>query len=134
MIEAWLETHPESSPRLAAIESVRSVVSGQPRLSPPPAVRRQLLARLHTERRTAVRPDRSAWLIGSAVALVLLVALWAVVQPGIALQWSVAGNGASAYRIYRAPANSEDFSLLSEIPAEPMRKPIHLSTALPCPA
>ena len=91
-VEAWLEAHPEASPQLAAIESVRSAVIGQPRLSPSPAVRRQLLARLHTERHTAVRPDRSAWLIGSAVALVLLVALWAVVQPGIALQWSVDGE------------------------------------------
>jgi hypothetical protein len=52
------------------------------------------------------------------VALVLLVALWAVVQPGIALQWSVAGTGASAYRVYRAPADTDEFSLLSEIPAQ----------------
>jgi hypothetical protein len=117
-VETWLETKPAAASQLTAIENVRSVVNAQVRLSPSPAVRRQLLARLHTERRTAVRLDRSAWSIGSLVALVLLVALWAVVQPGIALQWSVDGNGASAYRIFRAPAGSEDFSLLSEIPAQ----------------
>ncbi len=117
-VEEWVETKPEVASQLAAIENVRLVVNAQPRLLPSPAVRRQLLARIHTERRTAVRLDRSAWSIGLLVALVLLVALWAVVQPGIALQWSVDGNGASAYRIYRAPAGSKDFNLLGEIPAQ----------------
>ncbi len=117
-VEAWVETQPETLFHLRAIEHVRSAVNGQPRLSPSPVVRRQLLARLHAERQAPLRLGRSAWLVGSAVALVLLVTLWMVVQPGIALRWSVDGGSASAYRIYRAPADSEDFSLLGEIPAQ----------------
>jgi lipopolysaccharide/colanic/teichoic acid biosynthesis glycosyltransferase len=103
---------------LAAVESLRSAISAQPAIAPSPAVRQQLLAQIKTRRpapRLFARPI--AWLVGSAVALVLLVALWFVVQPGIALQWSVAGTGASTYRVYRAPVNGEEFNLISEVPA-----------------
>jgi hypothetical protein len=117
-VETWLKTRPAAMAQLAAVDSLRSAISAQPGIAPSPAVRRQLLARLKTGRRAPARLARSAWWLGSVVAVVLLVALWMVVQPGIALQWSVAGNGASAYRVYRAPAESEEFSLLSEVPAQ----------------
>ena len=117
-VETWLKTQPAATAQLAAVDGLRSAISAQPDIAPPPTVRRQLLARLKTERRAPARLARSAWWLGSAVAVVLLVALWAVVQPGIALQWSVAGSGASAYRVYRAPVDSEEFSLLSEVPAQ----------------
>jgi hypothetical protein len=117
-VKGWLKTQPAARAQLAAVDSLRSAISAQPGIAPSPAVRRQLLARLKAERRAPARLARSAWWLGSAVAVVLLVALWVVVQPGIALQWSVAGNGASAYRVYRAPVDSEDFNLLSEVPAQ----------------
>lgn len=113
-VDEWLKTDPHAAERLADVNMLRSAVSAQSRLAPSPLVRQQLLAKIATRRRTARRP---AWLIGSAVTLVLLVALWVVIQPGIALQWSVAGTGVSTYRIYRAVAESTDFNLLSEIPA-----------------
>ena len=120
-VETWLKTQPGAAERLAAIHDLRSAIDTQPQLSPSPLVRQQLLAQIKTRqqapRRLARRMPRPMWLVGPAVALVLLVALWMVVQPGIALQWSVAGTGASAYRVYRAPVNSEEFNLLGEIPA-----------------
>jgi hypothetical protein len=117
-IESSLETNPATASQLAVIEDVRSAVNAQPQLSPSPTVRRQLLTRLNAERQAPVRLGRSAWLVGSVVALVLLVALWMVVQPGIALRWSVNGGNVSAYRIYRAPVGTEEFRLLSEIHAQ----------------
>lgn len=113
-VDEWLKTDPHAADRLADVNTLRSAIGAQPRLAPSPLVRQQLLAKVATRQRAARRP---AWLVGSAVALVLLVALWAVIQPGIALQWSVAGTGVSTYRIYRAVAESTDFNLLSEIPA-----------------
>ena len=114
-VETWLKTRPEAADRLAAVDDVRSAVSAQPKLAPSPMVRRRLLAQIKTRPQKSRRP---AWLVGSAVALVLLVALWIVVQPGIALQWSVTGDGVSTYRVYRAPADSAEFSLISEIPVQ----------------
>jgi hypothetical protein len=117
-VETWLKTQPGATAQLAAVDGLRSAINAQPGIAPSPAVRRQLLARLKTERRAPAQLARSAWWIGSAVAVVLLVTLWVVVQPGIALQWSVAGSGARAYRVYRAPADSEEFNLISEVPAQ----------------
>jgi hypothetical protein len=118
IVETWLKTQPAAKAKLAAVNGLRSAISAQPDIVPAQAVRRQLSARLKTERRAPAWLARSAWWLGPMVAVMLLVVLWAVAQPGIALQWSVAGNGASAYRVYRAPADSKEFSLLSEMPAQ----------------
>ncbi len=121
-VETWLKTQPNATDQLAAVSALRSSISAQSKLAPSPLVRQQLLAQISVQQpgtqRLARYLARPAWLIGSAVAFVLLVVLWLVVQPGIALQWSVAGTGASAYRVYRAPVDSQEFNLLSEIPAQ----------------
>jgi hypothetical protein len=121
-VEAWLTTQPDAAERLAAVNGVRSAVSAQPKPAPSPLVRQQLLTQIKTRqqtpRRWARHLARPAWLVGSAVALVLLVALWIVIQPGIALQWSVTGDGVSTYRVYRAPVDGEEFNLISEVPAQ----------------
>ncbi|MBI5564306.1 MAG: hypothetical protein HY870_05395 [Chloroflexi bacterium] len=117
-VEAWLKTQPDAADQLAAVSVLQSAISEQPKLPPSPLVRQQLLAHISLQQRAPRRLARPAWLVGSAVTVILLVALWAVIQPGIALQWSVAGTGASAYRVYRAPVDSEEFSLISEIPAQ----------------
>ena len=117
-VEDWLKTEPQAAEHLATLDALRSSINAQPRVAPSPLVRQQLLAKINTRQQASRRVLRPAWPIGMAVALVLLVALWVVVQPGIALQWSVAGTGASAYRVYRAPVDSQEFNLLSEIPAQ----------------
>ncbi len=117
-VEDWLKTQPAATDRLTTVSELRSAINAQPRLAPSPAVRQQLLAQIKTRQPSPKHLARPAWLVGSAVALVLLVALWLVVQPGIALQWSVTGTGVNTYRVYRAPADSEEFSLISEIPAQ----------------
>lgn len=117
-VEDWLKTEPHAADQLATLGALRSSINAQTKVAPSPLVRQQLLAKINTRQPASRRMLRPVWPIGAAVALVLLVALWMVVQPGIALQWSVAGTGASAYRIYRAPVDSQDFDLLSEIPAQ----------------
>lgn len=117
-VEDWLKTQPDAGERLAAIKALHSAVSTQPKLAASPIVRQRLLAQIMIRGQMSHRLARPAWLVGSAVALVLLVALWIVVQPGIALQWSVTGDGVSTYRVYRAPVDGEEFNLISEVPAQ----------------
>lgn len=52
------------------------------------------------------------------LALLALLLLWNVVQPGIGLQWSVNGAVPAAFRVYRATAGSERFEFVREIPAQ----------------
>jgi len=118
VVEEWLKIQPHAVEQLAVVNELRSGINAQPKLSPSPLVRQQLLAQINSQQRVPRRLARPAWLIGSVVSVILLLVLWVVVQPGIALEWSVAGTGASTYRVYRAPVDSEEFSLLSEIPAQ----------------
>jgi hypothetical protein len=60
---------------------------------------------------------RLAW--GTAVGLAVLVLLWFVLQPGIVLDWTVQGEPALAFRVYRAPVGTADFGLVGEVLAEP---------------
>jgi hypothetical protein len=54
------------------------------------------------------------------LALVTLAVLWTVMQPGIGLQWSVnRGAVTAAFRIYRAPLDSNRFEIVREVPARP---------------
>jgi hypothetical protein len=57
-------------------------------------------------------------LSGALLAVLALLLLWNVVQPGIGLQWSVAGAVPAAFRVYRAPVNSDRFEIVREIPAQ----------------
>jgi hypothetical protein len=53
------------------------------------------------------------------LSLVVLVLLWAVVRPGIVLQWEVNTGPVTTFRIYRAPVGSADFELVREVAAAP---------------
>jgi len=52
------------------------------------------------------------------VVVVVLIVLWSLFQPGIMLEWSVAGGPLTGFRVYRAPVGSADSGLLGEVPAE----------------
>ena len=112
-VTAWLETRPEAGRQLAALKELRSAAHAQVWLPPSPVVRRQILAQIPARRHST----RLAGVAGLVATLVLLIVLWAIVQPGITLRWSVTGIGAHTYRIYRAPANTSEFSLIGEISA-----------------
>jgi hypothetical protein len=57
-------------------------------------------------------------LSGAVLAVLALLLLWNVVQPGIGLQWTVNGAVPVAFRVYRAPAGSDRFEIVREIPAQ----------------
>ena len=118
-VENWLSEHPQTTEQLAAWQQIHTAAVSQPKAALSPRVKRDLMARVQAIRRARVKRVRIGWLVGSAIAVVMLLALWAVVQPGIALQWSVTGSGAQSYRIYRAVTGTSEYALLQEIPARP---------------
>jgi len=118
-MEAWLQDDPEARVELEAWERVRSSVAGQPEPEPSPVVWQRVQSRLQGEasdRHVSLLP-RLAW--GLALATAILVLLWAVLRPGITLEWSARGDALTGFRIYRAPLGSADFGLLGEISADP---------------
>ncbi len=95
----------------------REAVQAQPQAHPPSRV----LARLRAEVRAVsqYRPLplwwQAAWGLLLAAGVSLL--LWGVWTPGAALQWRALGGEWNVFRIYRAPAGSEHFTLVAEVPA-----------------
>jgi hypothetical protein len=101
--------------RLAAWQAVRSAALSQPVRVPPAAVRQRVLAQAHP------RSKLPRWLplvSGGVLAVLALLLLWNIVQPGISLRWSVTGEAPAVFRIYRAPAGSDRFEFVQEVPAQ----------------
>jgi hypothetical protein len=103
---------------VSAWQVVRSAALSQPVRVPALAARQRVLAQASaTARARSKMPRWLPVLSGAVVAMLALLLLWNVVQPGISLQWSVNGAVPAAFRVYRAPAGSDRFEILREIPA-----------------
>lgn len=116
-VEEALRQQPDRARELTAWQQVRSAALSQPQRPPAPVVRQRVLAQARTQTpfKTPIR-----WLpllSGVILTLLTLAVLWNVVQPGIGLQWSVAGSVPAAFRIYRAPLGSDHFEIVREVPA-----------------
>ena len=118
--EMWLEKHPEAKADLGVWQDLKRSVSGQTRLVPPPFVFDDTRARIdkYGSSANAGRLILPAIFSGIAVSLVVFVFLWLVVKPGITLRWSVNGVVPASFRIYRAPAGGEAYTLVGEILAQ----------------
>ena len=107
-----------SSQTLSAWQAVRLAALSQPSRLPPAAVRQRVLAQTQAAGRARRTPRGLHLLSGTVFTVLALLLLWNVVQPGIGLQWSVNGAVPTAFRVYRAPAGSDRFEILREIPAQ----------------
>lgn len=103
---------------LSAWQAVRSAALSQPSHVPPLAARQRVLAQAQAAARARRIPRWLPVLSGAVFAVLALLLLWNVVQPGIGLQWSVNGALPTAFRVYRAPAGSDRFEIVREIPAQ----------------
>jgi hypothetical protein len=105
----------QSPQQLAAWQAVRSAALSQPTRVPSATARQRVMAQTRAKART---PRWLPVLSGAVLAVLALLLLWNVVQPGIGLQWSVAGTVPAAFRVYRAPAGSDRFEFVREVPAQ----------------
>jgi hypothetical protein len=104
---------------LNAWQVVRSAALSQPARVPASAARQRILAQARDAARVKRAPRWLPALSGAVVAVLALLVLWNIVQPGIGLQWSVNGAAPAAFRVYRAPIGSDRFEIVREIPAQP---------------
>lgn len=121
-VEAELRVNPELQQELNAWRLLRSAAQSQPQVEPPPALLAGLLRRVEIRpgRQTALRPALARLgngLIGCAVAALIWLALWWIIQPGVELRWAAQGEAVQSFRVYRAETAEGDFQLLRELPA-----------------
>lgn len=100
---------------------VASLVAVQPALHPSPDAWQKTLAAVRHLPQPARRPAITWHWQPSAglLSLAVLILLWLVVRPGVLLQWTVNTEGLTAYRLYRAPVGSSDYTLIGELPVQP---------------
>jgi hypothetical protein len=119
-VEEALRQQPDRARELTAWQQVRSAALSQPQRPPASLVRQRVLAQARAQRAQTPFKTPTCWLpvlSGVILTLLTLAVLWNVVQPGIGLQWSVAGSVPAAFRIYRAPLGSDHFEIVREVPA-----------------
>jgi len=123
-VEAWLARDPAAQAELAFYRQLKREMQQRPWLAAPPHLAREIVAQA-----TAVpfwqsvrRPSLANWFYrgaGAALILLCLLLLWSLVQPGLALEWTVSGHPPEAFRVYRAPLGGGSPTLLGEIPVQP---------------
>ncbi len=118
-VEHWLAEQPAAAQELQVWQQVRSAANSQPQVKPPSALRHQIMAEVKAIRRSSSLPQWMPWLSGLALTLLVLLALWNILQPGIDLQWSVSGKQPAGFLIYRAPLDSDQFEVVREVPVQP---------------
>jgi hypothetical protein len=134
LVAFWLKRDTEAQITAENLKMLQSAVQRQPRRSPPPAVLSKIQAQIQTEQTTQqrvalnkpVQKPALAFpvLLLSVVTLILAATvMWQTLPPGIVLQWSVEGQAPESFRVYRAPADSDQvvansqFELIDEVPA-----------------
>ncbi len=114
-----VEEQARRSPQLRnAWQAVRSAALSQPARLPSAALRQQVLGQVRAAKTTKRAPRWLPVLSGAILTVLALLLLWNMVRPGIGLQWSVSGALPAAFRIYRAPAGSDRFEIVREVPAQ----------------
>ncbi|MEW6716771.1 MAG: hypothetical protein AB1345_04610 [Chloroflexota bacterium] len=102
----------------AQVEFVRQIQTSLkllPQTAPAPYVRERLLARV-------AQPQprwRFAWAWTGLLSVLLMVLVWMVLKPGVVLRWAVSPGEVAAFRVYRAPADDGEFTLVQEVTASP---------------
>jgi hypothetical protein len=130
-VDAWLAADPAAQAELALWRQLQRGLLHRPAVSAPPDLARMILAQelpayASTKGRSVGRqPAPSGWrrwgwrvALQGTFSLIALLLLWVVVQPGLALEWTVAGGQPEAFRVYRAPLDGGAPTLLREIPAQ----------------
>ena len=119
ILEAWLAENPSANCELEFWKMMMSAIQSQKRLSPSASIWENLIESVDVYRQQSIVTWQKRIFIGIGIGLGILVfiALWWFVQPGVRLQWSVQGPTPVAFRVYRAPKGSEEFTLIREMKA-----------------
>ncbi len=124
---------PDNFPETPISGLLRDALQRQPQVQPPARV----LARLRAEVRAVPQQRPMPWWWQAAWGLLLTAAvsllLWGVWLPGATLQWQAPGEAWTSFRIYRAPAGTNDFSLVAELPVAQTGDVYRYQDALPWP-
>ena len=124
-VETWLSHDPKARVELENWQNIKQMVMSQPEQLPAPDLPRKIWAQVLSSIEIpspSVPLQRKRFAVYSLSVLVsvcVLALLWMIIRPVVILEWSVTGDTSQVFRVYRAPAGSQDFILVRELPAKP---------------
>ena len=107
---------PLSDPEQTAFARLGELLQTQPIHAPRSGIRQEVLQQI---RRPSPASLVRRWSGILVLALITLSLLWATLQPGVELNWSVESGEVTSFRVYRVDAQAYDFTLVDEIQASP---------------
>jgi hypothetical protein len=120
-VQEWINSSDDAQREWEITNRLAVLVKQQPVGGPHPGILQALQLKVSRQ-----QPARQSWLSGSqfwaagmGLTLIVLTILWAAVQPGIALRWTVSGDLPDTFRIYRARVGSSSYELIREIGSRP---------------
>lgn len=117
IVETWLTESPFANNQLEIWKMIQATVRTQKILTPPASIWNSLIEDVNETRKRSIIIWQK-WIftgVGIGLAILVFITLWGFVQPGVRLQWSVRGQAPVAFRIYRAPTDSDEFTLIREL-------------------
>lgn len=122
-VDSIIKNDPQARIEIEAWKKIRITMTNQPQKIPSPMVRQRLMTSIRTPSEMKVQKSRWIWNLASGALLTLsiFILLWLAVRPGVVLQWSLARDGITGYRIYRTPLGKNQFDLIKDVPAQANR-------------
>lgn len=120
-VEAWLESSLEARIGYHKLKKIAQSVGEQPVGHLNPGVWQLLLqkARRPAPLMSFWLSGMNFWIIAAAIALAVMLSLWAALKPGIVLNWSVSGDIPETFRVYRSRPGAASYELIQEIASQP---------------
>jgi len=98
-------------PQDNAVMKLSQSLSEKPLITPPMRIRENVLAAV------AIQPVvKHIWLWRFLTFLVAILALILFLKPGVMLEWRTNEKNIQSFRLYRSVSNSDNYSLIADIP------------------
>jgi hypothetical protein len=112
-VEDFVNNDPEGRSALEDWRRVRLLIHVEERKTPPAGIEVRIFDRIRSQSLEQLGIFHPYAL---GLSLVILVLLWAILRPGVILQWRMSDDQVTSFRIYRSEVDGSNYQLLDELP------------------
>jgi hypothetical protein len=114
-VDDFVTHDPEGRAALAEWKSLHFIIHVEEGKLPPAEIETRLFDRIRSQ---SIEQLGIFHPYALGLSLVIMVLLWAIIRPGVNLQWNITGSQVTSFRIYRSEADGNQYQLLDEFPAD----------------
>lgn len=117
-LEKFVHNDPVGRAALAEWQRVQLLMQQDAVKLPPEGIEARLIDRIRSrssEQLGILHP----YALG--LSFVILALLWAIIRPGVILNWRVTGSEVTSFRIFRSEADGSKYQMLDEVPVDAVK-------------